>query len=72
MAKLSDAQMLNLIEAAGGTLGWQNRLLRRGFWQRAGDEASYLYVNNLLWGLRTHFVNLSTNLYMVGARPWSG
>ncbi|GJE27229.1 hypothetical protein LKMONMHP_2086 [Methylobacterium organophilum] len=69
MAKLSDAQMLNLIEAAGRDPRVADRLLRRGFWQRLGDDASYLYVNNLLWGLRTHFVNLSTNLYMLGARP---
>lgn len=69
MAKLSDAQMLNLIEAAGRDPRVADRLLRRGFWSRLGDDASYLYVNNLLWGLRTHFVNLSTNLYMLGARP---
>ncbi|MCP2080834.1 UNVERIFIED_ORG: hypothetical protein J2W74_002020 [Methylorubrum zatmanii] len=69
MAKLSDAQMLNLIEAGGRDPRVADRLLRRGFWSRLGDDASYLYVNNLLWGLRTHFVNLSTNVYMLGARP---
>lgn len=69
MARLSDAQMLTLIEAAGRDPRVADRLLRRGFWSRLGDDASYLYVNNLLWGLRTHFVNLSTNLYMLGARP---
>ncbi|KMO36661.1 hypothetical protein VQ02_14900 [Methylobacterium variabile] len=69
MAKLSDAQMLNLIESAGRDPRVADRLLRQGFWSKVVDDASYLYVNNLLWGLRTHFVNLSTNSYMLFGRP---
>ncbi len=69
MGRLSDAKMLNLIEAAGRDPRVADRLLRRGFWSRLQDDASYLYVNNLLWGLRTHFVNFTTNSYMLAGRP---
>ncbi len=69
MAKLSDADMLTLIESAGRDPRVADRLLRQGFWSKVVDDASYLYVNNLLWGLRTHFVNLSTNSYMLFGRP---
>ncbi len=50
MAKLSDADMLTLIESAGRDPRVADRLLRQGFWSKVVDDASYLYVNNLLWG----------------------
>ncbi|WP_156648385.1 hypothetical protein [Methylobacterium sp. Leaf108] len=69
MGRLSDTKMLALIDGAGRDPRVADRLLRRGFWSRVQDDASFLYVNNLLWGLRTHFVNFATNAYMLGGRP---
>ena len=40
-----------------------------GLLRQVTDAAHFLYTNNLLWGLRTHFINFSTNLYMVATRP---
>ncbi len=39
------------------------------FMERFWDETGFLFTNNLLWNWPTHAVNLSTNLYMLGARP---
>ena len=35
----------------------------------ARDWAQFLYVNSLLWGPKTHFINFATNTYMLLARP---
>ncbi|MCE4224911.1 hypothetical protein HCU64_14200 [Methylobacterium sp. C25] len=69
MRGLDDAKFFNLLDAVGHDFQVANRLVKPGLWARIKDDASYLYVNNLLWGLRTHFVNLSTNSYMLMGRP---
>ncbi|MBZ9939205.1 hypothetical protein LB518_23110 [Mesorhizobium sp. BR1-1-16] len=38
-------------------------------WAKIADWANFLQVNNLLWGWKTHLVNISTNGYMLAARP---
>ena len=69
MKGLDDAKFFNLLDAVGHDFQVAQKLVKPGFWSRLKDDAAYLYVNNLLWGLRTHFVNLSTNSYMLMGRP---
>ena len=69
MKSLDDGRFFNILDAVGHDFQVANKLVRPGFWSRLKDDAAYLYVNNLLWGLRTHFVNLLTNSYMVTGRP---
>lgn len=37
--------------------------------RRITDAGSWLLVNNLLWGWKTHLVNTASNAYMMGSRP---
>jgi hypothetical protein len=66
-----DAQtLLKVIQGTNGDVkALKNALAKPSILAKATDAASYLMVNNLLWGWKTHVVNLSTNVYMMGARP---
>ena len=67
--EIDPAQLAKLIVASGGDPAAMSKALGPGMVARIRDGAQFLYVNNLLWGWRTHFVNMTTNLYMVGGRP---
>lgn len=69
MKGLDDVKFFGLLDTVGHDFQVANRLIKPGFWARLKDDAAYLYVNNLLWGLRTHFVNTLTNTYMLTSRP---
>ncbi len=69
MKGLDDVKFFGLLDTVGHDFQVANRLIKPGFWSRLKDDAAYLYVNNLLWGLRTHFVNTLTNTYMLTSRP---
>lgn len=65
-----DASMLaKMLAETGGDPALMNKVLAPTMVDRIRDGAQFLYVNNLLWGWKTHFINLSTNLYQVGGRP---
>ncbi len=65
---LDTKALANLIAQADGTPRGLERALTAGG-NTAMDWVQYLYVNNLLWNPRTHFVNMVTNAYMLGVRP---
>jgi hypothetical protein len=69
MKGLDDARFFNLLDSVGHDFQVATKLIKPGFWTRLKEDAAYLYVNNLLWGLRTHFVNTLTNSYMLVGRP---
>jgi len=63
-------RLLALVQQTkGDTKALREALSKPGLLARAQDAASYLLVNNLLWGWKTHVVNLTTNAYMLAARP---
>lgn len=66
---LDPEQMARIFAETEGDPRRMAKLMNPGIWGRSMDALQYLYVNNLLWGWKTHAVNLATNLYMVGARP---
>lgn len=45
------------------------RLVNGSIWSKVVDFASFVYVNNLVSGPMTQFINAATNAYMLGARP---
>ena len=61
--------LAKLLVATQGNPEGIRRVISPSLWRRGLDAAQFLYVNNLLWNPTTHAVNLTTNLYMVGARP---
>jgi hypothetical protein len=69
MDSLDPSTLARLIADTGGDPKIMNKALQPGMLSKIRDSAQFLYVNNLLWGWRTHFINFSTNLYMVGGRP---
>lgn len=66
---LDPSKLVDAVVATGGDAKLVKVLLKPGIMKQLADSGQFLLVNNLLWGLRTHFVNFSTNLYMVGFRP---
>ena len=61
--------LVELLNATGGDPRALQAATQPALLPRITDAAQFLYTNNLLWGLRTHFINFSTNFYMVAARP---
>lgn len=45
------------------------KLANPSTWSKVTDFMSFVYVNNLVSGPMTQFINASTNAYMLGARP---
>lgn len=45
------------------------RLVNGSMFSKVVDFASFVYVNNLVSGPMTQFINATTNAYMVGVRP---
>lgn len=66
---LDPTMLAKLLAETGGDPALLNKVLKPTMVDRIRDGAQFLYVNNLLWGWKTHFINLSTNLYQVGGRP---
>ena len=73
--QLADLQTLDgdkLVDLLYGTKGDPKKLAemsRPSLARRALDEVSFSLVNSLLWLYPTHIVNMSTNVYMLLARP---
>lgn len=68
-SSLDGDQLVDVLSKAGGDLRKLKQTVQPGFWRKVNDEATFLLTNNLLWFYPTHLVNLSTNLYMLAARP---
>lgn len=72
LAKFNDIPADKLVEILSSTRGDMAKLrdvANPSFLRRVTDEGAFLFTNNLLWNWQTHAVNLSTNLYMLAARP---
>lgn len=71
--QLKDMDPETLLGIIQGTKGdaqaIRDVLSKPGIVAKARDAATYLLVNNLLWGWKTHVVNLTTSGYMLAARP---
>lgn len=71
--QLKDMDPETLLGIIQGTKGdaqaIRDVLSKPGIVAKARDAATYLLVNNLLWGWKTHLVNLTTSGYMLAARP---
>ncbi|MEW6121300.1 MAG: hypothetical protein AB1698_01705 [Pseudomonadota bacterium] len=69
-------QLLGIIQQTKGDAKRLREVLNKpSILAQLRDAGSYLLVNNLLWGWKTHVVNLTTNAYMLAARPgekWLG
>jgi hypothetical protein len=67
--RLDDRGLRELLRTTGGDPKKMSKVTEPTFAARLWDEAGFLLTNNLLWNWPTHAVNLSTNLYMLAARP---
>lgn len=69
-------QLLDIIQRTKGDASQLREALSKpGRLAQIRDAGTYLLVNNLLWGWKTHVVNGTTNAYMLAARPgekWIG
>lgn len=62
-------KLLEILSSTGGDMAKLRQVANPSFLRRVIDEGAFLLTNNLLWNWVTHSVNLSTNLYMLAARP---
>jgi hypothetical protein len=67
--RLDDQGLRDLLRSTQGQPKKLAQASDPSFMEKFWDEAGFLFTNNLLWNWPTHAVNLSTNLYMLGARP---
>lgn len=65
-----DPKMLaKTLADTGGNPQAIRRVVQPTVWSRMGDGLAWLHMNNLLWGWKTHAINLTTNAYQVFFRP---
>lgn len=70
ISSMDPEALLKIFQGSGGdTEALREALSRPGLLKRVTDGASYLLVNNLLWGWTTHAVNLAGNAFMLFSRP---
>jgi hypothetical protein len=69
LKSMDEDSLVSILAATEGDPRALRRLATPIIWQRLMDKTQFLYVNNLLWSPTTHAVNLSTNLFMMAARP---
>lgn len=72
IAKFKDIppdRLADILASTGGDMAKLRQVANPSFTRRVLDEGAFLLTNNLLWNWVTHTVNLSTNLYMLAARP---
>ena len=72
VAKLQGLDAQQLVDVVYATKGDPKKLARAmnpAWMERALGGVQYSLTNSLLWFYPTHLVNLSTNLYMLAARP---
>ncbi len=62
-------RLAQILASTGGDMAKLRQVANPSFVRRVIDEGAFLLTNNLLWNWVTHSVNLSTNLYMLAARP---
>lgn len=67
--KLDPEELATAIANAGADPRALRKLANPSMWERLQDGSQWLLVNNLLWGMKTHFVNTVTNGYMLMSRP---
>jgi hypothetical protein len=71
-SKLKDMDMdkaFDLLDATEGNPAKFKKLANPDIWSKIGDYALYLRVNSMVSGPITQLINVSTNAYMLGARP---
>jgi hypothetical protein len=60
----------DMILGTGGDISKMAEVIQKPGWMRSiTDWAQYLVVNNLLWGWKTHLVNMVGNVGMAALRP---
>lgn len=65
-----DGDMLaTLVSNAKGDIKNLRLIANPTVWSRLTDAVNFLYINNLLWGWKSHVVNLMSNGYMMMSRP---
>lgn len=69
LKSMDEDSLVSILAATEGDPRALRRLAAPNIWQRLMDKTQFLYVNNLLWSPTTHAVNLSTNMFMLAARP---
>ncbi|MER9178933.1 hypothetical protein [Mesorhizobium sp. M0767] len=62
-------QVITIVRKAGGDPKKVAMLLNQTWGKRVLDEATWHLTNGLLWMWPTHMVNLTTNAFMLAARP---
>lgn len=62
-------KLAEILYSTGGDMAKLRQVANPSFMRRVIDEGAFLLTNNFLWNWVTHSVNLSTNMYMLAARP---
>ncbi len=66
---MDDEKFVDLLYRTEGDPAKIRDMAKPGFWKIVTDELLSQTRNGLLWLYPTHLVNLTTNVYMLGARP---
>lgn len=66
---MEDEKFVDLLYRTEGDPKKLKEMAQPSFWDKALDEALFQMRNGLLWLYPTHAINLTTNVFMMGARP---
>lgn len=69
ISKLDGDALSKMLYASGGDPKKMVEAANPSFIKRVLDETTYSLTNSLLWMYTTHVVNLTSNVYMLAARP---
>jgi hypothetical protein len=69
LESMDSEQLLKVLSNTEGDPRAVAKVLRSTLWNKTVDALQFLYVNNLVSGLKTQLVNFTTNSYMLGVRP---
>ena len=69
LREMDGEQIAELIYQTKGSPEMLAKAVNPSFLSRALDEATFSLTNSLLWLYPTHVVNITSNLYMLAARP---
>ena len=69
IASLDGEKLAELLYSTKGDPKKMAQAMSPSFLKRAMNEATFSLTNSLLWLYPTHVVNMTSNLYMLGARP---
>lgn len=62
-------QLTDVLLATGGNPKNMAKVVNPGWWDKTQDWGSFLLINNLVSGPKTHLINLVSNTMMVTMRP---